>query len=566
MQVQHYDKGRFMKILIIGGYGVFGGRLVELLADIVDLEIIVCGRNLSKAQAFCTAVKGQSTIRALELDRNDIDNVLSSEQPEIVVDASGPFQAYGTDCYRVIKSCIAAGVNYLDFADAANFVYGVSQFNEEAKTAGIFVLSGVSSFPVLTAAVLRDMALTMDIHTVQGGIAPSVYAGVGVNVMRAVLSYAGEPVTLQRNGVQGQGIGLVESFRYTVAVPGKLPLKNIRFSLVDVPDLQIIPPEHPTLTDIWMGAGPVPETLHRVLNLLAKARARFKLPTLVPFSKLFYIVLNMVKFGEHRGGMYVYAEGTADGKKIEQSWHLLAEGDDGPYIPSMTIEAIIRKFLIGQLPNTGARSGANALELTDYDDLFKSKKIYTGFRRGNISPLLFRHVLGTAFDALPEKVQELHSLTRASHWEGVANVRRGNGLLAKIICACIGFPKTADNVPVEVSVTPEGNRERWVRNFNGKVFSSLQQRGKHKNEFLLVESFGILDFAVALVIEDDKLCFVPRRWSCFGIPLPNFLLPRGRSFESEKDGLFCFNVEIVAPLIGLIVSYQGNLKRIQKGN
>ena len=79
MQVQHYDKGQFMKILIIGGYGVFGGRLVELLADIVDLEIIVCGRNLSKAQAFCTAVKGQSTIRALELDRNDIDNVLSSQ-------------------------------------------------------------------------------------------------------------------------------------------------------------------------------------------------------------------------------------------------------------------------------------------------------------------------------------------------------------------------------------------------------------------------------------------------------------------------------------------------------
>lgn len=555
-----------MKILIIGGYGVFGGRLVELLADIVDLELVVCGRNLSKAQVFCTTINGQATIRALQLDRNDIDNVLFSEQPEIIVDASGPFQAYGTDCYCVIKSCIAAGVNYLDFADAADFVYGVSQFNKEAKAAGIFVLSGVSSFPVLTAAVLRNMALTMDINKVQGGIAPSVYAGVGVNVMRAVLSYAGEPVTLQRNGVQGQGMGLAESFRYTVAVPGKLPLRNIRFSLVDVPDLQIIPLEHPTLTDIWMGAGPIPETLHRVLNLLAKARARFKLPTLVPFSKLFYIVLNMVKFGEHRGGMYVYAEGTVDGKTIEQSWHLLAEGDDGPYIPSMTIEAIIRKFLNGQLPNMGARSGANALELNDYNDLFESKKIYTGFRRGNTSPLLFRHVLGTAFDTLPEKVQELHSITSASNWKGTANIRRGNSLLAKIICACIGFPKTANNVPVEVFITPEGNHERWVRNFNGKILSSLQQRGKHKNEFLLVESFGILDFAIALVIEGDRLCFVPRRWSCFGIPLPNSLLPTGHSFESEKDGLFCFNIEIVAPLIGLIVYYEGNLKLIQKDN
>ncbi len=551
-----------MKILILGGYGVFGGRLVELLSDIVDIELIVCGRNLSKAQEFCTAYKGQATIRALQLDRKDITNALSTERPQIVVDASGPFQAYGSDCYSVIKSCITEGVNYLDFADAADFVYGVSQFNDKAKAAGVFVLSGVSSFPVLTAAVLRDMALTMDIVTVKGGIAPSVYAGVGINVMRAVLSYAGEPVTLQRNGEIGHGIGLAESFRYTVAVPGKMPLRNIRYSLVDVPDLQIIPPEHPTLTDIWMGAGPVPETLHRVLNLLSMARARFKLPSLVPFSKLFYLVLNMVKFGEHRGGMFVHAQGTTNGKIIEQSWHLLAEGNDGPYIPSMTIEAIIRKFLIDQKPDTGARSGANALELSDYDNLFNNKKIYTGFRRGERSPQLFRHVLGSAFDTLPAKVQALHNLSTASKWSGTANVRRGHGVLTKIICACFGFPQAADDVPIGMSITPEGNRERWVRNFDGKVFSSFQQRGTHKNEFLLVESFGVLDFSVALVVEEDKLCFVPRRWSCFGIPLPGFLLPKGRSFETEKNGLFCFNIEIVVPMVGLIVSYEGNLKRI----
>ena len=550
-----------MKILIIGGYGVFGGRLVELLSDLQDIEIIVCGRNLSKAQEFCEVFEGQAAISALQLERKDIAHVLSTERPHIVVDASGPFQNYGSDCYSVIKCCIAECVHYLDFADAADFVYGVSQFNDQAQAAGVFVLSGVSSFPVLTAAVLRDMALSMDIVTVQGGIAPSVYAGVGVNVMRAVLSYTGEPVTLQRNGEIGQGIGLAESCRYTVAVPGKMPLRNIHFSLVDVPDLQIIPSEHSTLTDIWMGAGPVPETLHRVLNLLAKVRARFNLPSLVPFSTLFYIVLNRVKFGEHRGGMFVHAQGIANGKRIEQSWHLLAEGDDGPYIPSMTIEAIIRKFLLGQQPDNGARSGAKALELSDYENLFDARKIYTGFRRGDETPLAFKHVLGSAFDTLPAKVQELHSLSTISQWRGLANVRRGHGVLAKTICAIFSFPQAGDNVSIDVSIIPEGNRERWVRNFGGKVFSSFQRRGAHKNEFLLVESFGILDFSVALVIEEDKLFFVPRRWSCFGMPLPGFLLPKGRSFETEKNGLFYFNVEIIAPMIGLIISYAGSLKR-----
>ena len=65
-------------------------------------------------------------------------------------------------------ACIAAGVHYLDFSDAADFVFGVQQFDGQAKEAGVFALSGASSFPVLTAAVLREMAKTMDIVSVKG--------------------------------------------------------------------------------------------------------------------------------------------------------------------------------------------------------------------------------------------------------------------------------------------------------------------------------------------------------------------------------------------------------------
>ena len=127
--------------------------------------------------------------------------------------------------------------------------------------------------------------------------------------------------------------------RFTIAVPGRLPLRNIHFSLVDVPDLQVLPPEYPTMTDIWIGAGPVPEILHRILNVLATG-ARSP-PSAVARAAVaaFLWVLNRMRFGEHRGGMFVRARGIAGGRPVERSWHLLAEGDDGPYIPSMAIEA-----------------------------------------------------------------------------------------------------------------------------------------------------------------------------------------------------------------------------------
>ncbi len=548
-----------MKILILGGYGVFGGRLARLLADLNGLELLVCGRNLSAAEAFCASYVGGPHVRPLRIERASIATALDRERPDLVVDASGPFQDYGDNGYSVIEACIAARIDYLDFADAADFVFGVSRFDAAAKAAGIFVLSGVSSFPVLTAAVLREMAKTMEVGSVEGGIAPSPYAGIGLNVMRAVVGYAGSPVKLQRDGRAGQGIGLAESRRFTVAVPGRLPLRNLHFSLVDVPDLQVLPPEHPTLTDIWMGAGPVPEVLHRVLNLLAKARARFHLPSLEPLSPLFYRVLNLMKFGEHRGGMYVRARGQHAGTPVELSWHLLAEGDDGPYIPSMAIEAVIRKLVGGEHPADGARPATHALELADYEALFAGRSIHTGFRREQPDASLYPQLLGSAFGVLPPQVQALHRGSEARRWSGRADIRRGTGLMARAIAALIGFPKAGTDVPVSVAFTPEQGGERWTRDFGGRRFSSWQRRGRGRSEYLLVERFGVMDVALALVVEGERLHLVPRRWFLLGVPMPGFLLPRGTTFETETEGKFVFEVEIAAPLIGLIVGYRGQL-------
>ncbi len=550
-----------MKILILGGYGVFGGRLAQLLADIPNLTLLICGRDLAKAQHFCVGFVGQARVVPVGLDRSKVAAALDAHRPDLVVDASGPFQAYGAQPYSVVEACIAARIGYLDFADAADFVFGVSRFQREAERAGVFVLSGVSSFPVLTAAVLREMARTMDIVEVEGGIAPSPYAGIGLNVMRAVVGYAGAPVRLMRGGKPTQAIGLAESRRATIAVPGRLPLRNLRFSLVDVPDLQVLPPEHPTMTDIWMGAGPVPELLHRVLNLLAITRSKLRLPSFAAFSRLFYLVLNLMRFGEHRGGMYVRASGLRDGRPVEQSWHLLAEGDDGPLIPSMAIEAIVRKALSGERPASGARPAADALDLSDYERLFTNRAIATGFRNQR-SGTPHQQILGSAFDTLPMEVRRLHSASTETTWRGTADIRRGRGIAAALVAWMFGFPRAGRGVPVTVTIAPDAEGERWTRSFAGRAFTSRLTAGTGRDDYLLIEQLGLASVALGLVIEGDRLCLVPRRWRLFGIPMPSALVPRGSSFESEEDGEFCFNVSIQLPLVGLVVAYRGRLRMV----
>ena len=261
--------GGRLTILILGGYGTFGGRLATLLADETRLTLVIAGRSRAKAQAFCDALGAKAETVALAFDREgDVERQLREARPDIVVDASGPFQDYD-DPYRVIRACLACGVNYLDLADGSDFVKGVAQFDAQAKACGLFVLSGVSSFPVLTAAVVRMLAMGMSrVDTVEGGIAPSPYAGVGLNVIRAIASYSGQPIELR----DGTHHGLAESRYFTVAPPGRVPLGRIRFSLVDVPDLKVLPELWPSLKSIWIGAGPVPEILHRALNGMAEIR------------------------------------------------------------------------------------------------------------------------------------------------------------------------------------------------------------------------------------------------------------------------------------------------------
>ena len=63
-----------------------------------------------------------------------------------------------------------------------------------------------------------------------------------------------------------------------------------------------------------------------------------------------------------------------------RSWHMIAEGDDGPFIPAMACAAIIRNCLDGQRPAPGARPATGDLELEDYERLFARRAIHAGMR------------------------------------------------------------------------------------------------------------------------------------------------------------------------------------------
>jgi hypothetical protein len=549
-----------LKVLIVGGYGTFGGRLCDLLGDEPRLTLIVAGRSLEKAEAFCRRPSAAKLVPA-RFDRDaDVVAQVATLGPHIVVDASGPWQAYTHDPYAVARAALASGADYLDLADGSAFVRGIDTLDAEARRAGRFVLSGASSFPVLTAAATRVISADLRrIDAIRTGIAPSPYAGVGLNVIRAIASYAGKPVRHLRAARWTEGVGMLDSIHHTITVPGGIPLPRLRFALVDVPDLAALPLSFPGVRDVFAGAGPTPRVLHVLLRALAWLVHRGVLTSLEPLARLMTWTANHVRWGEHRGGMFVEVAGIdRDGFPADRRWHLVADGDSGPLIPSMAIEVLLRGCLEGRRPEPGARSAIDSISLADYEERFRARGIVSAqVRRPDASSPIYRQLLGSAYEQLALPIRTLHEIATKRTFRGEANVTRGRNFLSRLVARIVGFPPEGDRVPVTVTLSRCGNRELWERDFAGSRFASVQYLGEGPNEGLIVERFGPIAFAMAVIVADGRLNLVQRRGTAFGIPMPRWMLPKGEAFEHDADGRFNFHVDIVLPVIGLVVGYRG---------
>lgn len=178
-----------------------------------------------------------------------------------------------------------------------------------------------------------------------------------------------------------------------------------------------------------------------------------------------------------------------------------------------------------------------------------------------MSDAIFPALLGKTFHALPIPLQELHRGERSSEWEGKASIRGAQNLAGRIVAALFRLPVEDHQTGARVSIDVTRTGETWTRSFGGKQFRSFLSLGTGSEAGLMCERFGIITVAMAITWKDGKLWFAPRRWRIGPLPLPSALRPKGNSFESEREGLFAFDVRAEVPIVGLIAAYEGTLRQ-----
>lgn len=357
------------RILVLGGYGVFGSRAVERLARASqtpggNFEIVIAGRNLAAARTEAARLAHSSPVRIepATLDARTLtDNQLGDLGVTILLNTAGPFQ--GQD-YHVARAAIAAGAHYVDLADARDFVTGIGVLDAEARAADVLVVSGASSVPALACAVIEHLALSMNQpESLVYGISPGNSFDPGLATVEAILGAIGRPfetlIDCRRQVVHGWQPLHRESLA---------GLGTRWFGACDVPDLDLFPARFPTVRTQRFVAGVEVKMFHAALWGLSwmvrgglvqhpERMARFLLSA----------KRHLARFGSDRGGMFVRLKGRGnDGGEHVRRWDLVAGCGHGPYIPAIPAVIIARRLARGQLDRRGAMPALGLMTLDDF--------------------------------------------------------------------------------------------------------------------------------------------------------------------------------------------------------
>jgi len=350
------------RVLIIGGYGNFGGYIARALAADPNITVLIAGRSVDKARAAAAGLAAINPAEghALDIDR-DLAAVFAAIRPDLVIHTSGPFQ--GQD-HRVARAAIVAGAHYVDMADSRDFVASIGDLDDLASAAGVAVVAGASSVPCLTGVFIdRYRPAFARLDSAVYGITTAQQTNTGLGTAAAVLGYVGKPLMRWADGAPRRTYGWqgLHAVRY--------PEIGLRlFGDCDVPDLALFPARYPDLSELRFVAGHEVKLLHIGTWLLSwfvrfgliGSLARYA-PGLLKAAALFD------PLGSGRSGLHMILSGTGrDGKAMTVRIFMVARRAHGPNIPCVPAIVLARRIAAGEQLAPGARP---CLDLVDLDAL-----------------------------------------------------------------------------------------------------------------------------------------------------------------------------------------------------
>ena len=359
------------RVLIIGGYGNFGKYISSVLAKDSSIQLIIAGRNPEKGECLIRTMAYSNKPEIVFLDINELRVTgFKDIGPDIVIHTSGPYQSQG---YEVAEVCIEYGCHYIDLADAREFVSNISLLDAHATQAGVHIISGASSVPTLTSAIIDEYISEFEVlREVDYAISSAQLTNQGLATTQAILSYVGKEFLSLVSGkdsiIHGwQGLRFRRFWGLNLRALGNC----------NVPDLSLFPERYPSLETIKFQAGIESKIQHVGLFGLSWFVRIGLVNSLYPLAQLLLKISRWFDvIGTNNSGFYMKLIGMgSDRKHKEVLFEILAQEGDGLFIPCIPSILLTKKLVRSELSGAGASPCVGFLSLQEYLCAFKDLNI-----------------------------------------------------------------------------------------------------------------------------------------------------------------------------------------------
>jgi hypothetical protein len=264
------------RIVVFGAAGEMASVAIERLAGCrADARFELYDKDLARLERLASRLApGQATIGELDLF-DDVGLRRALTDASMVMLGAGP---YVRTAPPVIRACVAAGVDYLDFDDDIESTIDALELDADARAAGIACRKGCGASPGLSNVMAVDAAgqlddvESVDVCWVSGDEGPQAF---GAAVVEHILHIGAGQTLTWRDGRQVS----VETFVDNEVVAFGGDIGDHRLYETAHPEAVTLPRRYPGARSIRVLGGAHPQPLNGLIRGVSVAVHRGQLTT-----------------------------------------------------------------------------------------------------------------------------------------------------------------------------------------------------------------------------------------------------------------------------------------------
>lgn len=218
------------RVIVFGGYGVFGSHVVRELAA-RGVPVTIAGRDLGRAEAMAQSLGPDH--RAISADVTQPESccaVLAGHG--VAINSAGPFNQLGA---TLLDACLEMGCHYVDITDDRGYAATVREHDGRFRDRGLAAVYGCSSLPGISGALA--------LHAKGNASAPvnrvRVTLFIGNRNPKGQAAVASFVAGINRPIIAPQGT--LRGFRDGEVVPLPLPFGARKVFNFESPDYDLLP-------------------------------------------------------------------------------------------------------------------------------------------------------------------------------------------------------------------------------------------------------------------------------------------------------------------------------------